>query len=72
MGKSFDGAFTSDAIKLINSLDEVRLLSLSVSLDWPGLCCSQTSWSKFELYDLQGGLALGNRPRQAGARATAS
>lgn len=61
MSEDFRGAFTNDVIQLINGLGDVRFLSPSAFLDCPGLCCSQTSWAKFELYGLQWGPALGDR-----------
>lgn len=59
--ENFQGAFTNDVISLINNLPDVGVLTPSAFLDCPGLHCSQTSWEKFRLYDLQWGPLLGNR-----------
>ncbi|KAI1855895.1 hypothetical protein JX265_011978 [Neoarthrinium moseri] len=58
---NYPGGFTNDMITLVDRLENPALLVPGAFLDSPGLCCSQTTWAKFELFGLEWGPLLGNQ-----------
>ncbi|KAI4593697.1 hypothetical protein KJ359_008976 [Pestalotiopsis sp. 9143b] len=55
----YEGGLTNDMIALVDRLPHVGLLVPGAFLDSPGLCCSQTSWARLQLYGLEWGPLLG-------------
>ncbi|KAF6808617.1 enoyl- hydratase isomerase family [Colletotrichum plurivorum] len=61
MDKDFEGAFINDVVELVNNQSDLGTLIATSFLDVPGRNCAQTSWEKFQMYDLDWGKALGGK-----------
>ncbi|KAK6193460.1 DL-glycerol-3-phosphatase [Pestalotiopsis sp. IQ-011] len=57
----YEGGLTNDMIALVDRLPHVGLLVPGAFLNSRGLCCSQTSWARLQLYGLEWGPLPGRR-----------